>query len=478
MYIPPRVVFPVYQRGVVTLVVAMVLLIAATFLTFFAARIGIQEQRMAGNDARQKEAFETAEALMDRAKTFLDVNSAAFSGPAWGWTPCTGTTMPCGDGTDAVFDGTWSWVQVRALPSDGVGESGAAVLNKLPALSGEAYFVARDPTAVTGGSQPVVLVARGESDDGTGRAVVRQMLRRVFTVQPGPIPPLTAPAVGLSGSFHLVGNPNAALTRDEVAAITPGTCDVPPANPLFLSIWTEQDFNTLVNGTGSWDICQKQLFTTNAGVFEEPLTLGDPSSNNTDCFLGNTTSGCGCQSLDDPTLNICRSQNFGNSSDPNKLMACGIKDNDANFPTDMFAWLFGASPADVKASADQVLPNCGTLTTASTGLIWVTGDCTPPGDVGSRFAPAVLVVDGELTFGANTQFWGLAVANESPKVKLNGGFTIHGAMVVVDEVNPATNFQGSGTYNAIYDPCVFAAIFNNDEFVEYGPVEGSWSDQL
>ena len=159
-------------------------------------------------------------------------------------------------------------------------------------------------------------------------------------------------------------------------------------------------------------------------------------------------------------------------------MACGIKDNDANFPTDMFAWLFGASPADVKANADQVLPDCSTLTTASTGLIWVTGDCSPPGDVGSRFDPVVLVVDGELAFGANTQFWGLAVANESPKVTLNGGFTIHGAMVVVDEVGPATNFQANGTYNAIYDPCVFAAIFNNDEFVEYAPVEGSWSDQL
>ena len=51
-------------------------------------------------------------------------------------------------------------------------------------------------------------------------------------------------------------------------------------------------------------------------------------------------------------------------------------------------------------------------------------------------------------------------------------------MVVVDEVNPATTFQANGTYNAIYDPCVFAAIFNNDDFVEYAPVEGSWNDRL
>ena len=173
---------------------------------------------------------------------------------------------------------------------------------------------------------------------------------------------------------------------------------------------------------------------------------------------------------------MCGSQAF--SDTPTNLTACGIADNDPNFPDDLFAWLFGAAPADVKATADQVLPNCSTLTTASTGLIWVTGNCDPPGDVGSRFDPVVLVVDGELTFGANSQVWGLAVANESPKVKLNGGFTIHGAMVVVDEVNPPTTFQANGTYNAIYDPCVFAAIFNNDTFVEYAPVEGSWNDSL
>ncbi|GAB4354474.1 MAG: hypothetical protein Kow0073_11090 [Immundisolibacter sp.] len=467
MRISSRVVSPVYQRGVTTLVVAMVLLIAATFLTFFAAKVGIQEQRMAGNDARQKEAFATAEALLDRAKTFLDVNSAAFAG--WDWTACTGAAMPCGDGVKPVFDGAWSWVRVRDLTtSDGTGDSGDAVLG--PASSGEAYYLTRNPTAVGGGSEPVLLVAQGQSADNTGRAVVRQMLRRVFTVQPGPIPPLTAPAVGLSGSFHLVGNPNHAMSKEELQQITTANCDnFNSGSGQMLSIWTEQNFNTLVNGVGSWDICQAQFFKTNS----DPLL-----SSYSDCFLGNTTSGCGCQSLQDPTLSVCGSQAFGNSSDPNKLTACGIKDNDPNFPDDLFAWLFGASPADVKANADEVFPDCSTLTTASKGLIWVTGDCTPPGDVGSRFDPVVLVVDGELEFGANTQFWGLAVGNESPKVKLNGGFTIHGAMVVVDEVNPATNFQANGTYNAIYDPCVFAAIFNNDEFVEYAPVEGSWSDQL
>lgn len=470
-----RFAAPSRQRGVSTLVVAIVLLIAATFLTFFAAKVGIQEQRMAGNDARQKGAFEAAEALMDRAKTFLEANGNDFG--SWGWTACASAVMPCGDGTDTVFDGTWWQVRVRDLTtSDLTGDSGDATLGT---LNGEAYFLTRNPTATGGSTEPVVLVGEGLSDDDTGRAVIRQAQKRVFTVQPGPIPPLTAPAVGLSGSFHLVGNPNHLLSKEELMQITTANCDNHnTGSGQMLSIWTEQNFNTLVNGVGSWDICQRQLFTTNAEVFEEGLILGQSSSNNTPCFLGTTTSGCGCQSGEDPTLSVCGSQAFGNSTDPNKLTACGIKDNDPDFPDDMFAWIFGASPADVKATADQVLTNCSTLSAASTGLIWVTGDCSPPGDVGSRLDPVVLVVDGDLEFGANTQFWGLAVANESPEVRLNGGFTIHGAMVVVDEVNPATNFHASGTYNALYDPCVFAAIFNNDDFVEYAPVEGSWSDSI
>ena len=448
------------QRGVSTLVVAIVLLIAATFITFFAAKVGMQEQRMAGNDARQKEAFATAEALMDRGKTFLEANAADFG--AWPWTVCGDADMPCGDGSTAVFDNTWSWVSVRALTTvDGTGDSGAATLGT---LNGEAYFM----TATCASAEPVVLVGEGRSDDDTGYAVVRQAQKRVFTVQPGPIPPLTAPAVGLSGSFHLVGNPNHAMTKDELLQINTANCgNFNSGSGQLLSIWTEQSFNTLVNGTGSWNICQAQFFKTNSDA---------PLSSYSDCFLGTTTSGCGCQSGEDPTLSVCGSQAF--SDTPTNLTACGIADNDPNFPDDLFAWLFGAAPADVKATADQVLPNCSTLTTASTGLIWVTGNCDPPGDVGSRFDPVVLVVDGELTFGANSQVWGLAVANESPKVKLNGGFTIHGAMVVVDEVNPPTTFQANGTYNAIYDPCVFAAIFNNDTFVEYAPVEGSWNDSL
>lgn len=84
-------------------------------------------------------------------------------------------------------------------------------------------------------------------------------------------------------------------------------------------------------------------------------------------------------------------------------------------------------------------------------------------------------MEGKIDFVGNSHVWGMVVAHGSPSVKLAGGFTLHGAMIVD---SPATTFAGGGTYNAIYDPCVFASILNNDDFFEYAPIPGGWSDQL
>jgi len=480
------------QRGVSTLVVAIVLLIAATFLTFFAARVGIQDQRMAGNDARQKESLAVAEALLSRAKTFLDINAVDMDD--WlGWETCAAVTppdpapLPCGDGksSDLVFEaGTWEYVDVADLTASGGGTSGAEALAPpgTDPLKGQAFFLRRVGAAGLSQLEPLVLVAQGISADDTGETLVRQVMRRTFTVPPGPLPPLTAPMVGALGSFNLVGNPNHVwcdsdddeCKRDQlehILSITPQNCDsmvdsAPGGSGQMISIWTEATFNQLVSGTASWDICHASYFKKNT----DPL-LGWYG----DCFLGTTTVGCGCQTVDDPTASVCKSQNWG-AGDAQKFEQCGVVENDPDFPDDVFAWVFGASPADVKARADQVVESCDGLNADSTGLIWVTGNCQLSVDqVGSRAKPVVLVVEGALDFGANRHVWGLVVAHNSPSVKLGGGFTLHGAMVVDSD---DTVFDAARTYNAIYDPCVFAGIYHNSAFVEYAPVEGSWSDRL
>ena len=241
---------PARQRGVSTLVVAIVLLIAATFLTFFAAKVGMQEQRMSGNDARQKEAFATAEAGLDRAKAYLAANRQDFA--TFGWAACAGTETvpPCGNGTSNQFGTAWSWINVYR-------QSAGAALTGLnwPASTADGPFILTRSSADS--FQPVVLAAQARSLDGTGRAVVRQSLTRYLIAQPGPVPPIMAPSVGLGGNFTVIGNPNHSLSP--TLDVTLANCDTLSGSGQMISIWSK----TAVTLSGSQQTCQ-------AGSYRDP----------------------------------------------------------------------------------------------------------------------------------------------------------------------------------------------------------------
>lgn len=467
------------QRGVSTLVVAIVLLIAATFLTFFAAKVGIQEQRMSGNEYRHKEAFATAEAGLDRAKAFLAANRQAFA--TWGWTACAGTETapPCGDGTANQFDADWSWVSVYTL-------SGGAAVSGLTWAAADGPFILTQATPVainpTTSYQPVTLVAQASSADGTGRAVVRQSMSRYLIAQPGPVPPLMAPTVPLGGNFTVVGNPNHDL---DISEVNLSNCDDLTGSGQMLSIWSKDPLAT----SGTWQTC-------GFGSFRD-----GPSPTDTRCIgptIVDPATG------DTPTWNQCVCQVNPAEKSPYSGNDVGVNDDivdsDPNFPGDIFAYVFGRSKAAVKASAaaaGNVIPDCSGLNASSTGLFWVEGDCDLSNNqvIGSRFAPAIVVFEQDAHFQGTSHFWGLMVGADmersctggsgepyyvggtctsaSPNVAdIQGTFTLHGAMIVEGEVD------GTGTYNAVYDPCVFAAIGEGTAFDQYGPIAGSWNDAL
>ncbi|MFZ5490951.1 MAG: pilus assembly PilX family protein [Pseudomonadota bacterium] len=473
------------QRGVSTLVVAIVLLIAATFLTFFAAKIGMQEQRMSGNDYRHKEAFNLAEAGLDRAKAFLAANRMDFT--TWGWAACAGTetTPPCGDGTSNLFGAAWSWINVFS-------ESGGAALAGLswPASTADGPFILTQATpgaiSATTSFQPVVLASLAQSLDGTGRAVVRQSLTRYLIAQPGPVPPLMAPSVGLGGNFTVVGNPNHNL--DPTLDVTLANCDSLTGSGQLLSIWSR----TSVTLAGSQQTCQ-------AGSYR------DPSSN----------ARCIGEGIPDPSTGVvpawnqCQCEPNTNEKSPYSSAAVGTNDDivhsDAQFPGDMFLYVFGRPKAAVKASAageGRVLPNCDTLNASSSGLYWITGACdvAQNSTIGSRTAPVILVYETSAVFRGGSNVWGMVVGADmertlvstptgpapyhydtdftsaSPAAALlHGTFTLHGALIVEGTV---TQQGGGGNYNLLYDPCVFAAMGAGTGFDQYGPVAGSWNDAL
>lgn len=475
------------QRGVSTLVVAIVLLIAATFLTFFAAKVGIQEQRMSANDYRHKEAFATAEAGLDRAKAFLAANRQDFA--TWGWTACAGTetTPPCGDGTANLFGATWSWINVFS-------ESGGTALAGLnwPASTTDGPFILTQaaPAAVspTTSFQPVVLASQAQSLDGTGRAVVRQSMSRYLIAQPGPVPPIMAPTVPLGGNFTVVGNPNHDLDPMEV---TLANCDSLTGSGQMLSIWSEG----AVPVSGTWKTCGFGSFRDTQSPSNRCIGPGivDPVTNSAP-----TMSQCNCQ----PNA-AEKSPYSGGSAGSGVGINDDVVDSDPDFPGDVFLYVFGRTKAAVKASAaaaGNLRTNCGGLDATSTGLFWVEGNCDMPANstIGSRAAPAIVVFEGNASFQSNSHAWGMVVGadmqrtcpgatatdpysvnspctstdNTPNEVDIAGTFTIHGAMVVEGEID------GSGDYKAVYDPCVFAAMGAGTDFDQYGPIAGSWNDSI
>ena len=479
------------QHGLSTLVVAIVLLIAATFLTFFAARIGIQEQRMSGNDARQKEAFATAEAGLDRAKAFLAANRQDFA--SWNWTDCTGaeTDPPCGDGTNNLYNGSWSWINVF---SQGAADYSTNYLDGLhwPASTRDGPFVLTQSVASTvtptTSFQPVVVAAQAEPEDGSGRAVVRQSVTRFLVAQPGPVPPLMAPSVGLGGNFTVVGNPNHDL--DPTLDVTLANCDSLTGSGQLLSIWSR----TAVTLAGSQQTCQAGSYRDGPNPTDNRCigqTIPDPATGQT------------------PTWNQCICQVNPAEKSPYSSASAGTNDdvvqNDAQFPGDMFLYVFGRNKAAVKASAaadGRVLPDCSTLNASSTGLYWIEGTCDVAQNtvIGSRAAPVILVYETTAEFRGGSDVWGLVVGADmertlsntpagpapyyydtdytsaSPaQALLHGTFTLHGALIVEGTV---TQQGGGGNYNLLYDPCVFAAMGAGTGFDKYGPVAGSWNDAL
>ena len=122
------------QRGAVTLIIALLILVALAIVGIAGTRLVLTQHRISGNSARADAAFAAAEAGVQNAIAYLNANrsvvaSAAASG--WmnaasipKWTPCANgaTALPCGNGTSSLYPTTWlSYGQLTNQQSLGSG---------------------------------------------------------------------------------------------------------------------------------------------------------------------------------------------------------------------------------------------------------------------------------------------------------------------------------------------------------------------
>lgn len=258
---------------------------------------------------------------------------------------------------------------------------------------------------------------RANSADGRAVRQVRQQVAVMPLVRSAPDTPVAVRGgMVASGNFQVVANPNG------------GGDGVP------LSIWTDADVD--INGSG-------------------------------------TT--CGQEEFDEGT---CSSRPFSERGQH----GVDILDNDtANFPPDLLEYLFGVREEnweDLRDMANLVLTDCSSLSAASTGLIWVEGNCdVPAAQIGTADDPLALVVhNGNIKMNANTEVYGMVFSFDNNdltdySMSMNGGAVIHGAVMANQQPD-----LSNGTLMVHYHKDVLTNIVTNDNFRRVHRVGGSWRD--
>lgn len=427
------------QKGAAVLLVSIVLLVGVTLVTIFAARVGVMDQRIAGNEYRHKEAKAAADAALDQAASFIANNTNLYEGTVGGtypWVACTGvlaTKFPCQNGAttyDLAYDGDLTTTTSIESLQDG---TKAIELNS--GISADSYLTYTNSSSV---GNILNAIGKGSSLDGTGDAYAQVSYTQITLLTPGKVPPIMTPMIKLSGSFTIVADPNG------------GGEGVP------ISAWISTIDTT--GGAGSWQTCQLGSYRDGADICSE--TKDDTV----------TWKDCGC----------VVGETLSESGTPHVINYDLVEVGPGAFPDSTFRYLFPNMP-DFATLRDSSIPvkkltTCTNLVSETSGfteasVVTVDGDCDIPAGsiVGSRDGPVLLVVSGELKINANSDFYGIALG--MTKVSLNGTATVHGSLLAEDATNLST-----GGYTQVYDPFVLDNIAKDLETFGLAKRKYSWID--
>lgn len=414
-----------------TLVIALITMVLLALLAIYGVGISVMDQRSSANEFRAKEALSASESGIEQAVAHLDLNRKQIA--SWTWTDCVGTetTPPC-NVIPAADMANWKY---RTIP-------GAQTVQ--PANGSK--FVTHLMTPDSGENKHLLfnLVSEGESADGTAHRVAKQgtyFYPLIVKIADSPL--ISAGNIGFSGNFSVVTNPNGA------------------GNGVPLTAWSNSDITI----TGSPSTCQLQEFLSTDTTY---VTQTDGNGN---------------------TLTMCAQCTCPSSKalSKNGLEGIDILDVDGNsgankdtttFPADMFEYIFGVKTADYSQIKKQaiVLPDCSSLNTASSGLYWVTGNCSPPGDVGSFANPVTVIVEGSSKINSNNYFFGMLFAfSTNPaamlSLDLNGTPTFYGAIMTNANIS-----LSNGNYKMRFDVNVLKNMSLNPAARGLVKLPGSWAD--
>lgn len=415
-----------HQTGVATLFMTLVLLLIAGLVLLYTSRGAVMEQRLSANEIRTKQAFAAANAGIEHAFSYMAANGIDHDGNGVADTlaSVTLTNSSGSSATTATYYTAKYCDPAAAQPTCPASHSTALAACTAPA----------DP-------KDVIVVSCGWSDDDTA---VHKVTQRV-----GGTP-------GLAGDI-----PNPLISR--------GTANLLVGGASILNF-----FSDLTVWSGGSTIGQsmtgKSFVRDTVGYPDVYDANGDETAD-----FRNTGQSPACNNP--PTGYTCSTQ--GNTMGHDVIMS------DTRLSTgstdQFFQMFFGSTPTDYRDhTAGWVVDTNNTITGEdSTSInsvynvnsqtqhqnIWLEGNVTINGEIGTEANPVILVVDGTLNLGANAVINGVVYARDA--VNSTGTPTIYGALITGSDANTVGNLK------VIYDP------FKGKGLPESGKptkLQGSWKD--
>ncbi|MBT8069774.1 MAG: hypothetical protein KJO80_05025 [Gammaproteobacteria bacterium] len=483
------------QTGGMTVFTAVLVLIMLTLMIFYAARVGVFEQRISANEVRQKVAFHAAEAAIDQGVEYLTANQelllsnavAGFPDGQGGtrdgwiaankWTECTSDLVddldhPCGGvspmpvGSFFYNDATTGFELVDDIvvpaATDDVTARLTANICKVD-LDDPNTCVGLGVDTGSGTYLLLTLLGYGFSDctDTTdvstcqGRATVAKPLGKYQILGGTPTVPLvTRSTFPPNGTALVVPNPNGGGVGVPISAWvndnTNYTDNSLPSGPR-----TCDSDAAAILSSGTWNTCELQEWYGREAV---------PAGTACDQPPGQ----CSCTNEESISYK---------ETGQNTILGIDIV-IDGAFPCDLFHTFFKVEDtayASVKSSFSAVLDDCSTLDATSSGLIWISGDTCSLNNatVGSPDNPVVIVSAASLT-------------------RVTGTVTIFGLVYIFDGEDGAAEFSGAGT-GEIYGALIVDAamdsftgtvnvVYARDVLVKaadqggFGAINGGWRD--
>lgn len=406
---------PVNQRGVASMMVALVLVVLSLLVAYYGANSAIIDQRMAANHVRAKQAFVAAQAGLDRALAYMQVggvdqnndnivDNVPITALAASGTPATYRASYCAENAvnivcpvapgNPVCGAPALFTRVQVV-SCGWSDDNTAVHKITQLISGT-------PATPNGGSPPVPLVARGNADLLVGGASVLNYFNDL-TVWSGQ-------------SFLGQSNTGKTFIRNIATNPSPSSSDS----------YRNTGNSPACNNPPTGYVCATQGATTGHDVI-----VGDPN-------------------LANLTVDQFFEANFSTTKS-------NFRDNVAGHRVDLTGTLANANSTSISS-----------LTGKKNMALWVEGNGSIDGTIGTASEPVVLIVNGNLSLGSNAVINGI--------VFVTGNVSANGTPTVFGSISVGGSATGSGNMKVVYDPFPSKG---GSPFSDIGiptKVNGSWKD--